>query len=102
LISLHTNLTASNPIVEIDSLTENYRIEWTASNGEVYVNTTSDFTDVSQPTLQLGDKIVQEKAIVDIQYAIPGNQIAVSDAEAKAIINKFSRVMNIKLSDASV
>ena len=102
LISLHTNLTASNPIVEIDSLTENYRIEWTASNGEVYVNTTSDFTDVSQPTLQLGYKIVQEKAIVDIQYAIPGNQIAVSDAEAKAIINKFSRVMNIKLSDASV
>ena len=102
LVSLNTDLTSRNPVVEVDSLSGNYRIEWTASNGNVYYNTTSDFTDVSQPKLQKGYKIIPEKPIVDIKYAVSGNQIAVSDVEANTIINKFSRVINTKVSDASI
>ncbi|HLR68107.1 MAG TPA: family 43 glycosylhydrolase [Virgibacillus sp.] len=102
LVSLNTDLTASNPVVEVDALSGSYRMEWTASNGDVYYNTTSNFTDVSQPKSQRGYKIVPRKPMVDIKYAVPGNQIAVSDAEAKAIINKFSRVINTKVSDTSI
>src|SRR5699024_1448310 len=102
LVSLNTDLTASNPVVEVDALSGSYRMEWTASNGDVYYNTTSNFTDVSQPKSQRGYKIVPRKPMVDIKYAVSGNQIAVSDAEAKAIINKFSRVINTKVSDTSI
>lgn len=102
LLSLNTDLTASNPVVEIDSLNGDYRIEWTASNGEVYYNTTQDFTDISQPELQQNYKIGLENPTVDIQYAVPGNRIAVSDSEAKAIINKFSKVINTTVSDISI
>lgn len=94
LINLNTDLTVSHPVVEIDSMTGNYRIEWTTSNGTVYYNTTSDFTDVSQPEKQVAYKITQETPSTNIKYAVPHNQIAVSDMELKAIINKFSRVIN--------
>lgn len=102
LISLNTELTISKPVVELDATTGNYRIEWIASDGTVYYNMTSDFTEVSEPEAQTDYKIAQEVPETDIKYALPVNYIPVTEIEAKKIINKFSKVINTEVSEASI
>ncbi|NLY43957.1 MAG: family 43 glycosylhydrolase [Clostridiaceae bacterium] len=100
LVSLNTTETVNNPRCEFDPSTQEYRIEWKAGDGTVYYNTTADFQAVSEP--KVGSKIPVKEVTASIAGAVPGNVIAVTKAEAKAITNKFMKIVNTEVSNVEI
>lgn len=100
LISLHTNLTVTNPISEVDPSTGEYRIEWKAEDGSSFYNTTKDFVTVSDP--KAGAKLTVRNGTVNITDAVPSNRIPVTKVEAKAVTNKLMKVTNTSVASLSI
>lgn len=100
LVSLNTNKTVTNPMIEYDPSIEEYRIEWKAEDGTPYYNTTKDFKSISTP--KAGEKIIPEEVTTDIANAVPGNRIPVTKEEAKVITNKLMKVINTQVTNLKV
>lgn len=88
------------PRCEYDSSSQAYRIYWEDGKGGAYYSTTADFKSVSAPVAcQKESRKAEETGIAS---AIPGNVLAVTQAEADKLLKKLRPVENTSMSAVSI
>lgn len=92
LLPLHTELAVTEPRCEYDGVNEVYKITWKGSDGKLYCNTTTDFSEISTPEEITGRENISVSS--GITGAVLGNVLPITKAEAQGITGKLLPIEN--------
>lgn len=101
LVNLHTNKNVNNPICEYNPISQVYKITWKDDEGNVYCNTTTDFTNVSNP-LPARQMPEIDTTVIGLANAVVGNKLLVTRAEGAHVTKKLRTVVNNGVNKVSV
>ena len=97
-ISLSSSDDICNPACEYDKVTDSYYIIWSSlTDGNNYMNVTSDFSQISEK--EETDIVKRQIGESSIEYAIESNAIAVTPNEKQYILKKLTPVINTTIDE---